>query len=237
MVKILVVSPHRDDAAFSCAISIRALRAVAEVWFANYFTVSQYAPFRSGEAGTVTALRAREDESFARLADIRFEDLSLLDAPERLGINLSDICALRSLDESDTALAIIRQHIEASAPDFLLVPLALGNHIDHRVTQAAALASGIPAIAFYEDLPYAARLLDSAPGQRASELEAGIQSIIITAADGADWKTKCAGVYRSQVSSETVQQMADYTARVEGGERLWLTPAASQIFSNLVPLL
>ena len=237
MVRILVVSPHRDDAAFSCAISIRALRAVGQIWFANYFTVSEYAPFRRDEPGTITELRAREDQSFAQLAGICFEDLNLLDAPERLSLGLPEICAVRPLDEEDAAIGSIEKHIAASVPDLLLVPLALGNHIDHRVAQAAALASGVAGIAFYEDLPYAARLPDSAPAQRASELCSGIESRIISAADGADWKQRCAGVYRSQVSLETVQDIADYSARFRGGERLWLTPAAARLFSTLVPLL
>ena len=72
--KILVLSPHRDDAAFSLSIAITNwLTARHSVTVLNVFTRSRYAPFsdaafvhENDELSYVSAMRLREDEYFLR---------------------------------------------------------------------------------------------------------------------------------------------------------------------------
>ena len=72
--KILVLSPHRDDAAFSLSIAITNwLTARHSVIVLNVFTRSRYAPFsdaafvhENDELSYVSAMRLREDEHFLR---------------------------------------------------------------------------------------------------------------------------------------------------------------------------
>ncbi len=92
----------------------------------------------------------------------------------------------------------IREHIVQFDADLVIAPLALGDHIDHRIAQAAARRVGIAAMAFYEDLPYAARLPDDAPLKRADTLNMALTPIEISAGDGYQWNQNCVRCYPSQ---------------------------------------
>ena len=88
---LVILSPHRDDAAFSTGTLLQvAAAAHLPVTILNIFTISAYAPFAepglSPEA--VTALRLAEDRAVIRhlSAATSLRDLSLLDAPLRLEI-------------------------------------------------------------------------------------------------------------------------------------------------------
>ena len=115
-------------------------------------------------------MRLREDELFVRRmtqnlpkglkSNLHMVDLNLKDAPIRLRIapeELSDT----PVNLADHAIEKIRKALtrqsEAGAMEALILPAALGNHVDHITVREAAMpfATGIPA-AFYEDLPYAA---------------------------------------------------------------------------------
>ena len=72
--KILILSPHRDDAAFSLSIAITNwLTARHTVTILNVFTRSRHAPYsdagfvhENDELSYVSAMRLREDEHFVR---------------------------------------------------------------------------------------------------------------------------------------------------------------------------
>jgi len=97
---VLVLSPHRDDAAFSCGLLLlNLLTSGARLTIANVCTVSDYAPYLPEEVydrvNQVTAVRAAEDAVFARRlakdaavdeSSVVFLDLGWQDAPIRLGI-------------------------------------------------------------------------------------------------------------------------------------------------------
>ena len=195
MIRILIVSPHRDDAAFSCAIAIRALSNVASITVANYFTISEYAPFRTDELRSVSELRLLEDQKFVSLAGIALEDLNLTDAPQRLEIDVSEISTLRPLETKDAVpRETISKHVLLLAPDLVMLPLAIGDHIDHRIAQAGVLDTGIPNLAFYEDLPYSARANETATEDRASSLQLNLSPKIFHCAEGRNWKARCASL-------------------------------------------
>src|SRR6202453_2680197 len=108
--KILILSPHRDDAAFSLSIAITNwLNARHTVMLLNVFTRSRYAPYpdaafvhENDELSYVTAMRLREDELFLRRIkeslpkglknNLHMVDLNLKDAPIRLRIPLDELC-------------------------------------------------------------------------------------------------------------------------------------------------
>lgn len=226
---VLIVSPHRDDAAFSCAIAIRELRKRCSVTVSNYFTVSEYAPLRTTDAVSITALRLDEDRNFAKLAGVTLADLDLVDAPQRLQIEFSQISNNRPLGPEDARCRqIITAQIAGLAPDLILLPLALGDHIDHRIAQAAAIDTGHPRLAFYEDLPYAARLDPGKPELRAHEISPLLTPWIFRAPDGCSWKAQCAGLYPSQIGAATVDEISQYGNRYQQGERFWVTEPAAE---------
>ena len=85
--KIFVLSPHRDDAAFSLALSITHWLSVGhEVTVINVFTRSLYAPYADSEAmpasarlDHVSTLRRHEDR--AALHAVGVKSLVDLDLP------------------------------------------------------------------------------------------------------------------------------------------------------------
>ncbi len=222
------MSPHRDDAAFSCAISISALvGAQVHVTVADCFTISEYAPFNVAHRPDVTAVRLAEDRAFSSVAGVSLYDLSLSDAPERLGISASAISTERPLVEIDREpMEAIALHIRQIENELIFVPLAIGDHIDHRIAQTAAISTGNPRLAFYEDLPYAARVPPDTAESRAVSLGLSLVPYSFRRDDGELWKRRCAGLYSSQIAPETAEEIAAYSRRYGQGERIWVTPAA-----------
>lgn len=153
---VTVLAPHADDAALSIPVLLWGLAGTgARVTLVTCFTRSQWAPAAGGGSPEqVTALRRSEDAAYVRRlgTDARHVPLALLDAPLRRP-GLSVFNYVGGLEEDIAALA---QQLRGLAPARLvLAPLGFGGHIDHLVTQAAALdVFGLGALAFYEDVPY-----------------------------------------------------------------------------------
>ncbi len=247
---IVVLSPHRDDAAFSLGLTIDGFLAAGHtVSVLNCFTQTAFAPYSDADnlhandrLSFVSALRRREDQAWNKLLGgrLRFQDLDLLDAPLRLACSVEDVLTIATRP-GDRAVARVAGAVAkllrtAPANDLALVaPLAIGSHIDHRVVQQAVLdAVGDAAIplAFYEDLPYAAREdgeathLGSQDNVPAPDLEAVFtESPRADPASAVQRKTHLLQCYDSQVDSDAVRAMAEFALRYGGRERLWANAA------------
>ena len=239
--KIVIISPHRDDAAFSLGLSITAWLAAGHlVTVINCFTRSEYAPFTEVEhmhpndrMPRITAIRQREDLAWRRLypAGLTLADLNLKDAPLRRHCSANAVCDL-PVDTSDKALYRIQRAVERETPDALLLPLALGAHVDHLTARDALLptaTSDLPA-AFYEDLPYATRsgVADTIE-PLAHSLQLGLEPTFAGLPMDVDAavlrKRRLALSYDSQIDSAVTAEIADFCIRYEGRERLWANPA------------
>ncbi len=234
--EVCVVSPHRDDAAFSCGLLLQSLLAAKVcLRLVNVCTRSSYAPYlevpRPPTLAAVTAIRRREDDAFvaklllAGKADkdqIQMVDLGWLDAPDRWEMpadaTLESHC-LR-VDELHSLRRAFR-NMESAA--LVLAPLAIGGHIDHLLARTAAM-NAIPCekIAFYEDLPYAARV----PAEPSSWHRLSGAHVA--------WTCRCyprptpglpgsklqyALCYSSQVNEATAKEIGDYSDALGGRER------------------
>ncbi len=247
--KVVVVSPHRDDAAFSLGLAIdQWLSAGHKVTVLNCFTQSDYAPFSdvsslhaNDKTSFVTAVRRREDVAWTKRAGtaLQLNDLDLLDAPLRLACAVDDVLTLeirpgdRAVARIAGALAKMARGVPAGHCAFA-VPLAAGGHIDHRVARQAALdALTDPAVplAFYEDLPYAARpgaaeMLGPLAEQLQRELEPCFPlAKPLQAEEAIRRKSKLAECYDSQIDSDEVARIAEFSAMYGGRERLWANAA------------
>ena len=241
VLRIVIVSPHRDDAALSLGLGVRAwLAAGHAVEVVNCFTRSDYAPFSDAESlhendrmTYVTAVRGREDQAwkhtYKALANrLTITDLNLKDAPRRLRVTADEVCTI-NIDPADKAMPKIARALGAMKMDALILPLAIGEHVDHRIARNAALsvAGDVGAFAFYEDLPYSAResAADDIPA-RAAELHAEMAEVIVGAtADAFASKRKMAQCYDSQIDVAVCEQVAGFSERYGGGERIWANPA------------
>jgi hypothetical protein len=189
-------------------------------------------------------MRLREDELFiqrltrdlprALKSNLNMVDLNLKDAPIRLRIPLEEVSDTL-VNPEDPAIEKIRKALarqaEAGSLEALVVPLALGNHVDHLTVRAAAmpLTTGLPS-AFYEDLPYAATYpsatadLDALRDATAS-LDEPLVSVLchtpLTAEAAIELKRHLALGYASQIDEVAAETIASFATRYNGGERIW----------------
>ncbi len=254
VLKIVVVSPHRDDAAFSVGLALDAwLAGGHSVEVMNVFTRSAYAPYSDAESlhsndrlSYVTALRAREDLAWTKLyrGALSLADLRLKDAPLRFRCSADEVLG-RPVSPSDKAFAVLQKGLSRSAGHAFVLPLALGRHVDHvTASEAAVRAAGQLPCAFYEDLPYAAR------PDTADEIEAEVGSAVVDAAallgeplqpvfaaqEAGDAsasvarKRSFALCYDSQIDDNVVEQIAGFATRYGGRERMWANAAWQKVF-------
>jgi LmbE family N-acetylglucosaminyl deacetylase len=248
ILKILILSPHRDDAAFSLSIAITNwLAARHVVTILNVFTRSRHAPYsdagfvhENDELSYVSAMRLREDEHFVRRitqdlpkglkSNLHVVDLNLKDAPIRLRVSIEDLSDT-PVNPADPSTEKIRKALtkqsEAGAIDALVVPSALGNHVDHLTVREAArpFTTNISA-AFYEDLPYAATHPSSATDLEAmrgaaEKLNEPLAPSIFAIENAVERKRKLILGYASQIDDEAGTTISEFAARYNGGERLW----------------
>jgi len=250
--KIVVISPHRDDVAFSLSLAVAGwIKQGHDVDVVCCFTRTCYAPLAQAVPAefhlrmkSVSALRYREDEVWAGVlrglcikhlattnqGRLRLVNLYLRDAPLRLSLAVDRVCSIPPVP-GDSAMKSIEAYISSSGAEALVLPLAVGTHVDHVTARDAGLRvldalGGRHACAFYEDLPYAARP-GAAEGLAASVNAIGIQlccGLVGLAGDAGQaeaWKLRAVSCYRSQVSAEEMQSIAVFCQRYGGRERLW----------------
>jgi hypothetical protein len=196
-------------------------------------------------------MRLREDELFiSRIKEslpkghknnLHMLDLNLKDAPIRLRVPLDAVCttpvslADPSIDKIRKALT---RHFEPAPGQnpmqALVLPAALGNHIDHLTVREAAqpFTAQLPT-AFYEDLPYIATHLTAATELEtlrtaAAEHNEPLTEVLYTtdepAAEAIARKRKLVLNYASQIDEPSGTLIANFAATYNGAERLWGNP-------------
>ena len=241
IVKIAVVSPHREDAALSLSLAIAAwLERGHSVEVVNCFTRSEQAPFADLESvhandrmTYVTALRLKEDARWQRqfgagAKRLSLKDLNVKDAPLRMHCAVEEVRTV-AVNPFDKAMLKLLKALEGA--DAVVAPLALGGHVDHRTAReaTAAMAAGKKPWAFYEDLPDALEVSEAEIERSAQEIGAGLVPVFACAEDEVETvvkrKRKLVLSYDSQIEDATAEGMAAYCARFGGRERLWANAA------------
>lgn len=171
---VLFLSPHLDDAVFSCGALINQMSRDCVVTVATVFSAS--VPHASGfalECQTdkgipahvdYMALRRCEDASACARLGANPVWLGLREAPHRGYHNADALFEARHDDDE------LQPVIDAIAPlartaTLIAAPLGLGGHVDHHMVADAlrALRPGVP-VWWWEDMPYAVRLGSRDPG-------------------------------------------------------------------------
>lgn len=223
--KLLVLQPHCDDAAFSIHGMLSQVSKRPHVTLVTVYSVSDHAPnVNTVDVDVITALRGEEDLAWFRsleLEGLRF-DLGMKEAPLRG----------RPVQRGDGMLNVLREEVDAVAAALplpagigefvVLVPFGLSGHTDHwTVRFAAELLYGRDNVVLYEDLPGAAHadvpvMVAANPHQLHSRRVAF------------DMKQKLSAcrMYESQVQEEWLDaiQARDHEA---GGEVLWSSSRAA----------
>jgi LmbE family N-acetylglucosaminyl deacetylase len=164
-VRVLAVSPHLDDAAFSVGGTLAALAdAGHEVTVLTCFTASVPDPTGFALAcqldkglpadADYMALRRAEDAAAMAVLGATPVHLDLPEAPHRGYGSAADLFA--GVHEGDGAWRWIAGELEARDADLWLAPQALGGHVDH-VQVCRAVAGLDRPVLWWRDSPYVLR--------------------------------------------------------------------------------
>ncbi|MDR6787708.1 LmbE family N-acetylglucosaminyl deacetylase [Sphingomonas sp. BE138] len=185
MTHVVAISPHLDDAAFSVGGVLAAhARAGDRVTIVTCFTGNVAAPtgfalacqLDKGVDAEVDymALRRAEDRAACSVIGAQAVHLPLLEAPHRGYGSAHALFGPRRNDDTmpATLTGALAAQVDTLAPDVLLGPLAIGDHVDHWLVRDALAAIGRPLL-LWEDWPYLTRASDlpSAPATRTHRLD------------------------------------------------------------------
>lgn len=213
MATALALSPHLDDAAFSCGGTLELLAANGwRVVMATIFTASVPDPRGFALACQLDkglgpeidymALRRAEDGQAARHLGLAPPvHLPFREAPHRgYGSAPELFAAPRAEDGIAAELApALADLIAETAPDLLLAPQAIGGHVDHvRMVEALrGLGLGLPVL-WWRDFPYTVRTVE--PKQPLAALFADLPEVAFAFdSEGEAAKLRACAAYASQI--------------------------------------
>ena len=169
MTTLLAVSPHLDDAVFSVGGTLAALaREGVRVVVATCFTASVPDPsgfalacqLDKGLDASVDymALRRAEDVAACAAVGAMAIHLPFAEAPHRGYGSAAALFAERREDDGVEAMlaSALATLIGRLAPDRMLGPIGIGDHVDHQVVRSALTGPG-RTVEWWEDWPYADR--------------------------------------------------------------------------------
>jgi LmbE family N-acetylglucosaminyl deacetylase len=210
---VLFISPHFDDAAFSCGGTVaRMARTGWRVVVATVFTASVPEPkgfalacqLDKGLPAHVDymAIRRREDRDWADAVGVtELAWLPFAEAPHRGYESAAELFAgEKPGDDIEHAVAdALTQFADYLKPDAVFGPQGLGNHVDHLKVIRAMLA--VPAfagkVAWWRDVPYAIRHPSATPSDR---LPPGLPPFTVDVTEeGESAAQRGAACYRTQI--------------------------------------
>jgi LmbE family N-acetylglucosaminyl deacetylase len=180
--RVLAVSPHLDDAAFSAGATLAALAdAGHEVTVVTCFTRSVPDPtgfalacqLDKGLPADVDYLALRRAENDAAMAVLGAAsvELDLPEAPHRGYTSAPDLFA--GVHPGDDVWTDVADRLAGYDADLWLAPQALGGHVDHLQVLRAVAALDRPVL-WWRDSPYVLRQPDALPGD---ELPADVSPV------------------------------------------------------------
>jgi len=234
---IVILSPHPDDVALSIGGSVCCFPQNSKQTLLTVFSRSSYAPGYpdiSGEA-EITRLRHQEEQGYA---DRIGAQLLCLDFPDTsiLGYTESEMKGDYQTNDRFAEVGVrIDKELSLISPTLIFCPLAIGEHIDHRIVFEAVAQSQYAKnqtyILYYEDLPYAWYLTEAELlAQVKIRLGENAQQLLVDMTHVANNKRDNILVYHSQLNPQTIERdeksIFDYAAQLHNqphcyAERLW----------------
>lgn len=174
--RVVILSPHLDDAALSCGGLLHVLRGMQTlvVTLCSGNPPPRYSadgrktlPARRGHVSP--RLRRAEDIAAMRAIDAAYVHLSFPDAIYRrnhltgklIYLGARERWAAPHADDQDyidELYRLLRRICLELGPILLLSPMGIGDHVDHQIVARVAmrLAEAGASLLFYEDFPYVA---------------------------------------------------------------------------------
>ena len=213
------LSPHFDDAVYSCGGTIHQLTQRGDTVL--IITVMGGDPpdplpdtpivrdlhQRWGAGHDPIATRRAEDRAAAAILGAGVVHLPIPDCVYRIfcGAPLypNEKALWRNVHPSDPTLVTIRRPLASyiTADATVYAPLAVGGHVDHLIVRDWALDQPF-SVTFYEDYPYSEQpgAVEAALTELPSARDRRIATVLLTEADIAA-KIEAAKAYRSQIST------------------------------------
>jgi LmbE family N-acetylglucosaminyl deacetylase len=236
----IYLSPHFDDAVLSCGGLIWEQThsgITVEIWTVcagnpppgpvSEFASNMHKIWKTGTAQETVDLRRIEDQNAARRVGATVEHLTIPDAIYRrsgTGTLFYPESVFTDPNPREMRLAeeVGRQFSEKLTQyDTLVCPLAVGGHVDHRITRAAAEILNRP-LWYYADIPYTLQN----PNTLAPAIDRMTSKTFFISSKGlAAWEDSIAA-HASQLPSLFIdeqnmrQQIKEY-AQTSGGLPLW----------------
>jgi LmbE family N-acetylglucosaminyl deacetylase len=170
--RVIAVSPHLDDAAFSAGGTLAALAAAGhQVTVVTCLTASVPGPAGFalacqldkglGPEVDYMALRRAEDAAAMAVLGATPVHLDLPEAPHRGYTSAADLFA--GVHDGDELWRVLAGRLRAFEADLWLAPQALGGHADH-LQVLRAVAALDPPVLWWRDSPYVLRDPGARPG-------------------------------------------------------------------------
>lgn len=227
--RILFLSPHADDVAYSIGGIVARIWTTADLHLITVFGVSGWALPRENFGscvGGISLARKQEDRAYCARWGINYEALSCFDSAA-VGYDTATELSTLVYDDSraEAVIDLIRTKVSERNPDIVFAPCGIGGHVEHLIVRQAVDDLHDVEVLYYEDIPYSSKLslskletLLSGQGLMPA-LTADIESVL---------KRKCADMwsYRTQTTLSTINGMLVHSARVGANigryaERIW----------------
>jgi LmbE family N-acetylglucosaminyl deacetylase len=236
--RVLAVSPHLDDAAFSAGATLAALAdAGHQVTVVTCFTRSVPDPtgfalacqLDKGLPPDVDYLALRRAENAAAMAVLGATavDLDLPEAPHRGYTSAADLFA--GVHPDDDVWCEVADRLAGLDADLWLAPQALGGHVDHLQVLRAVASQDRPVL-WWRDSPYVLRQPDAVPG---AALPGGLAPV--QPAQLADRRADACACYTTQLGFQFGGEAGMRSALAELPEVLLAGPAALAVLGATVP--
>jgi LmbE family N-acetylglucosaminyl deacetylase len=238
--KIYILSPHIDDAAFGLALIVsKCANNNIPVTIINCFTITKWTaiPVENKEISTVSLLRKNEDAEFYKTvnSNINIVNLDLLDAPLRNGyIFQNQPFQPNELELVEQLKGLLEERVDG----LLFCPLGIGHHIDHAICRAAVVGLYKKLhVVFYEDLPYAQRITQQQIEQHIEQLEAELGVQLTHFTDGllncAIDKEQAIRLYKTQMNDTIASEIIAHLNALKG-ERMWAEESVLTKFRQML---
>ena len=213
MKTVLVFSAHLDDAAFSVGPLLAELKVQARIVVATVFTKSIANPGAFALAcqldkgidasADYMLIRRHEDMEWAEIIGVEAVHGPFAEAPHRGYHSAEELFGpISQTDEIGVDLRLWLGDLMVSLkPDMILVPLGIGNHVDHQWVRKAAEAMVVDplTLAYYQDQPYAAKVNAVPSATHLGEMDPCFPFHVAVSGISLDRALTAAGAYVTQI--------------------------------------
>lgn len=229
--KILIISPHPDDASFSLGGFILAnYDKSIIVW--DVFSKQEY----SIKAGVDKSSKQQIVEEEYKAMSALNKEVILSDLPEaglRGYKKLSTILNNTSTVKKNTPIyqkvkEIFQKVVKTINPNTILIPLGCGAHIDHLIVREVVLEwwniyGRNQEVYLYEELPYALNEKWYEEAMKIGRMY-GLGEYLYDISKVIKEKAEVMSIYKSQVKDRDIKNMIQYSKTIKKGkiiERVW----------------